>query len=142
MSVLRSGPTASVHVGIGGNGRLTVMLDRKPTEEEMRLVERSANEKVSEDAELVEFEMERQEAEGHFGKGMYDLFPIPEDVKRLKLVRILDWEINCCAEAHVQTTREIGRGIVLEGVRYRNAKKMLEVEFRLLGDEEEEERVK
>jgi alanyl-tRNA synthetase len=130
IGVLGAGPTASVHVGVGRHSRLTVVLDRKPSDEEMRQVESGINAKISEDVELVEFEMERQEAEGHFGRSIYDLFPVPEGVKRLKLVRIPDWEINCCAEAHVRSTAEIG-AVALERVRFRNSKKMLEVEFRL-----------
>jgi alanyl-tRNA synthetase len=134
VSVLASGPTASVHVGGGGHGRITVMLERKPGEEEVRMVESRTNAKVSENAEVVEFEMEREEAEGHFGGSIYDLFPVPEGVKHLKLVRIPDWEINCCAEEHVQSTAEIGT-VVLEKARFRDSKKMLEVEFRLVEKE-------
>ncbi len=129
INVLAVRSTASVHVS-GGNGRLTVQHDRKPTEREVRLVEEKANAKIAENAEMVEFEMDREEAEGHFGKAIYDLFPIPERVTRLRLVRIPDWEINCCAEKHVQSTSEIG-GLRVEGVRFRSAKQLLEVEFRV-----------
>ncbi len=129
INVLSARWTASVHVS-GGGGRLTVQYDRKPTEQEVRLVEEKANAKVAENAEMVEFEMDREEAERHFGKAIYDLFPIPEGMKRLRLVRIPDWEINCCAEKHVQSTLEIG-GLKVEGVRFRKAKQLLEVEFRV-----------
>ncbi len=77
--------------------------------------------------------MDREEAEGHFGKVIYDLFPIPEGVKRLRLVRIPEWEINCCAEKHVQSTAEIG-GVAIRRVRFRNSKKLLEVEFRVVAN--------
>ena len=36
-------------------------------------IEVAANNKVAEDAEIMEFEMDRQEAEGHFGTSIYDL---------------------------------------------------------------------
>ena len=133
INVLAVGPTASVRVG-GSGGRLTVQFDRKPTKEELKHVEKKANAKVAENAEFVEFEMDREEAEGHFGKAIYDLFPIPDGVRHLRLVRIPDWEINCCAEKHVQSTSEIGR-MEVEGARFRNPKKLLEVEFLVIANE-------
>ena len=58
--------TTSVYVS-GSHGRLTVQFDRKPTDEEVDRIEQAANEKVAEGAEVLEFEMEKEEAEGHFG---------------------------------------------------------------------------
>ena len=121
--------TASVYVS-GGHGRLTVQFDRKPTEEELGRIERLANEKVTEGAEVLEFEMERREAEGHFGDAIYDLFPVPPEVTLLKIVRIPDWNINCCNEAHVDNTLQIGR-IRLGKPRFRNSRRELELEFDL-----------
>ena len=121
--------TASVYVA-GRHGRLTVQFDRKPTDEEMARVEQEANRKVAEGAELLEFEMEKQEAEGHFGDTIYDLFPVPSGVTILKIVRIPDWNINCCNQSHVDSASEIGR-IFLGKPRFRNAKRELEIEFDL-----------
>ena len=121
--------TASVFVS-GTHGRLTVQFDRKPTDEEVARIEQVANDKVSEGAEVVEFEMEKDEAEGHFGNAIYDLFPVPSSVTRLKIVRIPDWNINCCIENHVDNTSQVGR-IRLGGVKFRNSRKELELEFDL-----------
>ena len=121
--------TTSVYVS-GTHGRLTVQFDRKPTDEEMTRVEQAATEKISEGAEMLEFEMEKQEAEGHFGDAIYDLFPVPGDVTILKIVRIPDWNINCCNERHVENTLLIGK-IRLEKPRFRNAKRELEIGFDL-----------
>ena len=121
--------TASVYVS-GSHGRLTVQFDRRPTEEEMAKVEEAANQKIAEGAEVLEFEMERQEAEGHFGDSIYDLFPLPSGVTILKLVRIPEWNINCCNQSHVDSTGEIGR-VKLGKARFRNAKRELEIEFDL-----------
>lgn len=121
--------TASVYVS-GGHGRLTVQFDRKPTVEELSRIEQAANDKVAEGAEVVEFEMEREEAEGHFGDAIYDLFPIPSGATRLRIVRIPDWNINCCVESHVDNTSQIGR-IRLGALRFRNSRKELEIEFDL-----------
>jgi alanyl-tRNA synthetase len=121
--------TASVYVS-GSHGRLTVQFDRKPTDEEVGRIEREANQKIAEGAEVLEFEMERQEAEGHFGDMIYDLFPVPSGVTILKIVRIPEWNINCCNQVHVDSTAEIGR-VKLERPRFRNAKRELEIEFDL-----------
>jgi len=127
--VLGSEKTASVYIS-GGHGRLAVRYERKPTEEEMKNIERAANEKIAEGAEVLEFEMEKAEAEGHFGDVIYDLFPLPPGASRLHIVRIPDWNINCCNERHVENTLQIGK-IKLGKARYRNSKKELEIEFDL-----------
>jgi alanyl-tRNA synthetase len=121
--------TVSVYVS-GTHGRLTVQFDRKPTDEEVARIERAANDKVSEGAEVVEFEMDKDEAEGHFGDAIYDLFPVPTSVTRLRIVRIPDWNINCCIESHVDTTSKVGK-IRLGTPRFRNSRRELELEFDL-----------
>jgi alanyl-tRNA synthetase len=122
--------TASVFVS-GSHGKLTVQFDRKPTDEEMALVEQEANEKIAEGAEMLEFEMEKEEAEGHFSDAIYDLYPVPSDVTILKIMRIPDWNINCCNERHVENTLLIGK-VTLEKPRFRNAKRELEIGFDLV----------
>lgn len=122
--------TTSVHVS-GGHGSLTVQFDRKPTDEEVTKIEQEANLKIGEGVEFMEFEMEKQEAEGHFGDSMYDLFPVPNGVTILKIVRIPEWNINCCNQSHVDNTAEIGR-VRLGKSRFRNSKRELEMEFDLV----------
>jgi alanyl-tRNA synthetase len=121
--------TASVYVS-GSHGRLTVQFDRKPTDQEMARVEQAVNEKIAEGAEVLEFEMEKVEAEGHFGDTIYDLFPVPSEVTLLKIVRIPDWNINCCNERHLENTLQIGN-VKLEKPRFRNSKRELEIGFDL-----------
>ena len=113
-----------------GHGRLTLQFDRKPTDEEVARIQDEANGKISEGAEILEFEMERQEAEGHFGDAMYDLFPVPSGVTILKIVRIPEWNINCCNHGHLDNTSEIGE-VRLGKPRFRNSKRELEIEFDL-----------
>ena len=121
--------TASVYVS-GSHGRLTVQFDRRPTDDEIGRIEDEANRKIAEGAEVLEFEMEKQEAEGHFGESIYDLFPLPNGVTILKIVRIPDWNINCCNQGHVDSTAEIGR-VKLGKPRFRNSRRELEIEFDL-----------
>jgi alanyl-tRNA synthetase len=127
--VLGAKKTASVYVS-GRHGRLTVQFERRPTEDEMRSIEKGANEKIAEGSEMLEFEMEKAEAEGHFGDAMYDLFPLPPGASMLHIVRIPEWNINCCNERHVENTLQIGK-IKLGKARYRNSKRELEIEFDL-----------
>ncbi len=122
--------TASVFVS-GERGRLTVQAERKPTGEELRRIEEEANAVIREGAEVLEFEMEREEAEKHFGDAIYDMFTVPKEVSLLRIVRIPEWNVNCCREKHVENTSEIGE-IRLEGTRFRNNKQLLEISFRLL----------
>ncbi len=123
--------TVSVFVS-GTHGRLTVQFDRKPTAEEVARIEQVSNSKISEGAEVVEFEMEKDEAEGHFGDAIYDLFPVPSSVTRLRIVRIPDWNVNCCIENHVDNTSLVGR-IKLSSPKFRNSRKELELGFDLVG---------
>jgi len=129
--VLGAKKTASVYVD-GRHGRLTVQFERKPTDEEMARIERLANEKVAEGSEVLEFEMEKEEAEGHFGDAIYDLFPLTPGATRLRIVRIPDWNINCCNERHVENTLQVGK-MKLAKARFRNSKRELEIEFDLVG---------
>ena len=129
-SVLGARWTASTHVS-GSHGRLTVQFDRKPTDEEENRIEKLANRKVADEAEVLEFEMEKDEAEGHFGDQIYDLFPVPQAVTRLKIVRIPDWNVNCCIERHLENTSQIGT-IRLGRSRFRKSRKELELEFEVV----------
>lgn len=122
--------TASTYVR-GGHGRLTVQFDRKPTEDELREIERLSNLKVEENIPVKIIEMDRDEAERVFGDEMYDLFPIPSHVRRLSIVVIEDWNINACNKRHTRTTGEIGR-IKLRKVRFRRSKKLLEISFDII----------
>lgn len=122
--------TTSTYVQ-GKHGRLTVQFDRKPSDEEVARIEQGANQKVQEGAEVIEFEMDRDEAERHFGAQIYDQFPVPASVARLKLVRIPDWNVNACIERHAESTSLVGK-MRLGKPRFRNSRKELELEFDLV----------
>ena len=79
------------------------------------------------------YELPRGEAEEKFGKEMYDLFPVPNDVKILKIVVIEDWNVNACNKEHMKTTGEVGT-IRVRKVRFRKNKKLLEISFEIIGD--------
>ena len=119
--------TATVYVN-GNHGRLTVKFNRKPTKEEIAMIEEFANRKIEENAPIKVYELPREEAEGRFGEDMYDLFPIPEEIRTLKVVVIEGWNINACNKEHTKTTGEIGQ-IKIRKVRFRKAKELLEISF-------------
>src|SRR5580704_484005 len=89
-------------------GVLKVSSEGLPTKLEIGEIESAANRKVAEDAEVLEFSMDRQEAEGHFGTGIYDSTPAPPAGTLLKIVRIPDWDASYCPETHVESTGSIG----------------------------------
>ncbi|NJE02355.1 alanyl-tRNA editing protein [Thermococcus sp. JdF3] len=122
--------TASTYVD-GNHGRLTVKFGRKPTPEEIAEIERLANGKVRENVPIGVYELPREEAEKRFGEDMYDLFPIPPEVKTLKVVVIENWNVNACREEHTKTTGEIGE-IKIRKVRFRKSKGLLEISFDVL----------
>ncbi len=127
VKVLGAKWTASVYVN-GSHGRLTVKFDRKPTAEEMEEIERLANRKIEEDVEIKVYTLPREEAERRFGDEMYDLFPIPPEVKTLSVVVIENWNVNACNKKHTNTTGEVG-SIKIRKVRFRGAKQLLEISF-------------
>jgi Ser-tRNA(Ala) deacylase AlaX len=115
----------------GKSGILKARSDAAPTAQEISKIEVAANNKVSEDAELLDFEMDRQEAEGHFGTGICDLCPAPEAGALLHIVRIQDWEVSCCSMNHVGSTGSIG-AMKIDGVGFDGAGKELELKFHLV----------
>ena len=122
--------TASTYVS-GNRGVLVVKFDRKSTPEEVREIERLANEKVKENVPILVYELPREEAEERFGEDMYDLFPIPQDVRTLKVVVIENWNVNACNKEHTSRTGEIGE-IKIRKVRFRRNKELLEISFDVL----------
>jgi len=62
---------------------------------------------------------------------MYDLFPVPEEVKTLKVVVIEGWNVNACNKEHTRTTGEIGE-IRIRKVRFRRSKELLEISFEVV----------
>ncbi|MDA4115638.1 MAG: alanyl-tRNA editing protein [Thaumarchaeota archaeon] len=115
----------------GEEGVLRFKSEEPPTSQELGRIGAAANRKIAEDAEVLEFEMDRQEAEGHFGTGIYDLSPAPAAGEHLRIVRIHDWEASCCPHAHVEGTGSIG-AIRIDGAMFDGAAKEVVIRFHLL----------
>ena len=129
VKVLGAKWTAGVWVN-GARGRLTVQFDRKPEPEELSMVEEEANGKIDEDASVEEHEMSRVEAEDRWGDAIYDLFPLPASITRLKILHIPGWNVNACNKKHTATTGEIGN-LKIAKTRHRPSKQLLEISFEI-----------
>lgn len=114
----------------GLNGRLTVQADKNPTPQELKKIEVEANNKIRENQVIEEYTLDREKAEERWGDSIYDLFPLPQGITTVKVVRIPGWNANCCKEEHTRTTGEIGK-ITVKKVRFRKNKNLLEISFSL-----------
>ena len=119
--------TASVWVE-GNHGRIAVQYDKKPTEDEIAEIQRLTSQKISEDASIEVVEMNRGDAEDRWGEIIYDLFPLPEHIRELKIFNLPGWNVNACNKEHTSTTGEIGN-VIITKARFRNSKQLLEVSF-------------
>jgi len=113
----------------GASGNLKLTFTRPLLPQEVAKIGAAANRKVAEDAEVLEFEMDAEEAEGHFGKGIYDLCAAPAQ-KRLNIVRIPEWGAACCSSRHVSSTGLIG-AIKIDGTNFDQGRGELTVTFHL-----------
>jgi alanyl-tRNA synthetase len=116
----------------GTHGGLTIQFDRKPTDEEMQRIEETANQKIREDALTGVFEMSRVDAEARWGDDIYDLFPLPAELKVVKVFHLPGWNVNTCGKQHTATTAEVGEIKVVKW-RYRANKRLLEMSFDVTG---------
>jgi alanyl-tRNA synthetase len=116
----------------GLHGGLTVQFDRKPTNDEMSRIEVAANQKIVENTNTEVTEMSRSDAEARWGDDVYDIFPLPAEVKVVKVFHLPGWNVNTCEKQHCTTTSEIG-GIKIAKWRYRANKQLLEMSFDVSG---------
>lgn len=127
VKVLGAKWTAGVGVS-GSHGRLTVQFDRKPADEEISEIEELANAKIREDTLIKVLELDRADAEERWGDAVYDLFPLPASITRLRVFHLPGWNVNACNKEHTATTGEIG-SIKITKFRFRAGKKLLEISF-------------
>ncbi len=81
------------------------------TKEQMREVERLANQVVKDDREVKKEELPRVEAEKKYGFRIYQGGVIP--FAKLRIVNIVDWDIEACGGTHVDRTGEVGPILLL-----------------------------
>ncbi|EGG16336.1 putative alanyl-tRNA synthetase [Cavenderia fasciculata] len=142
VTVLGTPVTASVECNNKVKGRLTVEYDSdvKPSDENVKRIEKEANNIVKANLPLKAFSMDRKEAETKYTESkvnntyIYDKFPVPESVTTLTLVEIENWNINCCPAQHLEKTGDIGY-IKIIGTNHRPQKKEFELRFEIVSKE-------
>lgn len=122
--------TAGVRVA-EATGRLTLQFNRKPTEEEIKIIENQANAIIQKNLTVQIHQMTQEEARERYGEEHLDLFPIPTEIKTITILEIQDWNINACNRPHTNTTGEIGQ-ITIRKIRFRQAKQRLEISFAIM----------
>jgi alanyl-tRNA synthetase len=132
--ILGANITNGVWIG-DGKARLCVEFDRKPSEDEMEAVIGAANGCIGKDLPIANEELERTRAEEKYGSAIYDAYPVPPEVKVLRIVSISDggmiWNVNACIKPHTRTTGDIGK-IEMDHWRFREPKGTLEISFKIL----------
>lgn len=112
----------------GSHGRIAVEFNRKPTVEELSMIQTRVDEKIAEDAEIETYTMSRKDAEKRWGDWIYDKFPLPDTIQEVSVFHLPDWNVNACIKKHTKTTGEVGK-ITITKTRYRNSKQVLEVSY-------------
>ncbi len=112
----------------GLHGRIAVEFNRKPTGKEIEAISRRTNEKIQEDAEIEVYEMSRGDAEARWGNLIYDKWPLPDHIQRVKVFHLPGWNVNCCGNEHTERTGTVG-SIKITKTRYRKSKGVLEFSY-------------
>jgi len=125
-------PTISVNCLRANEGRITIPLNRKFNEEELQQIENLSNDVIQRNIDVLVYTMERKELEKVFDKNaIYDKVPPPENIEKLTVVEIKDWNINCCPGDHVKSTGYV-RPIRILRQNLRENKMEVELVFELL----------
>jgi alanyl-tRNA synthetase len=88
-------------------GRIDVTHYKKIEKEELRSIERLANEVVEKGLKVEKIFMKRNEAEKKFGFRIYQGGYVPGNL--LRIVRINGFDVEACGGTHVDNTREVGK---------------------------------
>jgi alanyl-tRNA synthetase len=119
--------TTSVNTS-GNHGRIAVEFNRKPSEQEIKDIQRKIDMKIEDNSPIEIYQISRKDAEARWGEVIYDKFPLPESIQEVSIFHLPEWNINACNKQHTATTGEVG-SISITKTRYRNSKRILEVSF-------------
>lgn len=108
-------------------GKISYVLDHKPSRHEERDIERKMNELIDEDLP-VSFEFVNRD---NVPEGV-SLDRLPEDASEtLRLVRIGDYDVCPCIGKHVRSTSQIGRFEIL-GTNWDEEKHTFRIRFKIV----------
>ena len=96
------------------------------------MIEEAANQKIMENAKTEIYEMSRTDAEARWGEDIYDLFPLPAELKVVNIFHLSGWNVNTCGKQHCAKTGEVGM-LKIAKWRFRANKQLLEISFDVTG---------
>ena len=107
--------------------KISYTLERKPTRQEEREVERRMNELIEEDLPVTYELVDRY----NLPEGI-DLFRLPDDYSSvIRLVRIGHFDLCPCVGKHVRSTGQIGRFVVL-GTTWDETARSFRIRFKIV----------
>lgn len=77
-------------------------------ENDLRVIEETCNNVISKNIPVSIYEEDRSVLEEKMGKQRYIMDLIPESIRRLRVIRIGDFDICPCGGTHVRNTSELG----------------------------------
>lgn len=85
------------------------ILERSPSEEEVTLIEQKVNEIISNNLDVTEHFMTKEQA-----SEIVDLSKLPDEVSEtLRIIRVGDYDACACIGSHVNNTSEIGKFTII-----------------------------
>ncbi|MHB8585292.1 MAG: alanine--tRNA ligase [Thermoplasmatota archaeon] len=104
--------------------RIDVTHYQRITDDELREIEQLANMVVLENLPVEKVWLPRDEAEKRYGMQLFQ-GGIPEG-KEVRVVRVLDFDVECCGGTHVRSTNEVGPIKILKSERVQDGVERLE----------------
>lgn len=104
--------------------RVDIQHYQRITDEQLRAIEDLANRTVLEDRAVEKVWMPRDEAEKQFGMQLYQ-GGIPKG-RDVRVVKVKDFDVECCGGTHVLTTNEIGPIKILRSERIQDGLERIE----------------
>jgi alanyl-tRNA synthetase len=86
--------------------RLDITHYRRLTQEEVRKIERLANQAIAANMKVETTWLPRNEAEARYGFRLYQGGAVPG--KDIRVVKTGDWDVEACAGTHLRSTLEVG----------------------------------
>lgn len=101
---------------------------KQPTDSEYSLFKQLVTQKVDENRKFRAMVMDRVVAEAVYGDSIYDEWPIPASVQKLRLVTLEEWNINATIRDVVKTTGKVGK-IAIDKLTYKSNNQTLLISF-------------
>lgn len=108
------------------SGSITVGGVKTFAPEKQKEIQDLVDKKIAANDKFHIYKVPRETAEKVYLEAMYDKFPVPANVKELRICRLQDWNVNCQANPVVKSTRYLGR-IEITAFKHNGNKETLEI---------------